>query len=75
MAPCTRKIGSATLARRIASCVATILLLSAAAAMQPGSAARADTRPTMQSETGREVALLVPRRIRLIINYHKPSAA
>jgi hypothetical protein len=50
-------------------------LLATVATMQPGATAKAEARSAAQTDSGREVALLVPRRIRLIINYHKPREA
>ena len=52
---------------------AVIVLLALASMTQPGSAAQASDGAC--ADEAREVALLVPRRIRLIIKYHKPREA
>lgn len=58
---------------RIAMGAAAIVLLAIASMTQPGSAAQASDGA--RADEAREVALLVPRRIRLIIRYHKPREA
>ena len=75
MAHRTMQIGSIRNARRVAMGALAVGLLATVATMQPGATAKADARPAAQADSGREVALLVPRRIRLIINYHKPREA
>lgn len=52
---------------------AAIVLLAIASMTQPGSAVQANDGAS--ADESREVALLVPRRIRLIIKYHKPREA
>jgi len=52
---------------------AAIVLLAIASVTQPGSVA--DAYNGASADEAREMALLVPRRIRLIIKYHKPREA
>jgi len=52
---------------------AAIVLLAIASMTQPGSSAKASDGA--RADESREMALLVPRRIRLIIKYHKPREA
>ncbi|MFG0276170.1 MAG: hypothetical protein ACF8QF_14050 [Phycisphaerales bacterium] len=75
MAHRTVETGSIRNARRVAMGALAIVLLATVALAQPGATAQAEARESAQSDNGREVALLVPRRIRLIINYHKPREA